>query len=199
VKLKIERGPSALASLELSPGEGLYAAPGALLSAQGPLSVSPVESARQLLQAESAPVALCLAPALPGDIAALTLSDDAAFFVQRGAYLASSPEITLSEPGGVLRKGPFWEARGAGILLCAGFGTLESLAIEESAHLALEHLVAFSASLSPRLLRLGGAWAELFSPEIVCALSGAGVALLQARRPKSFGESLTQRLRGVLR
>jgi uncharacterized protein (TIGR00266 family) len=147
-----------------------------------------------------------LAPALPGDIQALTLQRDKVLLMRPGAFLAASEGVTLGVGWGgaktaVAGEGFFLlRASGLGILALSSFGAIQEidLAARERYTIDTGHLVGFAEGMGFEVRPAGGVKATLFSGEgLVIDLSGPGRILLQTRNEAALLAWLAARLRGV--
>ena len=135
-----------------------------------------------------------LAPALPGDMFVLELSNDT-MLVQSGAFVASALTVEINTSWGGA-KGFFGsgnlillKAGGSGPLMLASYGAIHevSLAAGQKYTIDTGHIVAFSESMGFQVRRVGGMKSTLLSGEgLVVDLTGPGKLLMQARSTDAF-------------
>lgn len=135
-----------------------------------------------------------LAPALPGDMFVLELSNDI-MLVQSGAFVASALTVEINTSWGGA-KGFFGsgnlillKASGSGPLMLASYGAIHevSLAAGQKYTIDTGHIVAFSESMGFQVRRVGGMKSTLLSGEgLVVDLTGPGKLLMQTRSTDAF-------------
>ena len=135
-----------------------------------------------------------LAPALPGDMFVLELSNDT-MLVQSGAFVASALTVEINTSWGGA-KGFFGsgslillKASGSGPLILASYGAIHevSLAAGQKYTIDTGHIVAFSESMGFQVRRVGGMKSTLLSGEgLVVDLTGPGKLLMQTRSTDAF-------------
>jgi uncharacterized protein (TIGR00266 family) len=135
-----------------------------------------------------------LAPALPGDMFVLELSNDT-MLVQSGAFVASALTVEINTSWGGA-KGFFGsgnlillKASGSGPLMLASYGAIHevSLAAGEKYTIDTGHIVAFNESMGFQVRRVGGMKSTLLSGEgLVVDLTGPGKLLMQTRSTAAF-------------
>jgi uncharacterized protein (TIGR00266 family) len=145
----------------------------------------------------SAPAAggqIAVAPALPGDLFVIDLSQES-MMVQSGSYVASEMGIETDTKWGGAKTFFASEglimlrASGTGQLLLSSYGAIHELdlAAGESYTVDTGHLVAFSENLGFNVRRVGGLKSTLFSGEgLVVDLTGPGRVLMQSRSTDAF-------------
>jgi uncharacterized protein (TIGR00266 family) len=135
-----------------------------------------------------------LAPPLPGDIAAVKL-EGKTIFAQSGAFIASSPEITVDTKWGgaktfVSREGLFLlKISGTGWLYLSSYGAIHEVELAAGQKYTVDtgHMVAFDEGVRYEVKRVGGLKSTLFSGEgLVCELTGPGHIMLQSRSEDAF-------------
>ncbi|MDX1662604.1 MAG: TIGR00266 family protein [Candidatus Promineifilaceae bacterium] len=137
---------------------------------------------------------LMVAPALPGDLFSLELTEDS-LLVQSGAYVASELALDVSTKWGGSRT--FFASEGlimlrvagSGTLLLSSYGAIHALELEEGQRYTVDtgHLVAFSENMGFEVRRIGGMKSTLFSGEgLVVDLKGPGRVLMQTRSADAF-------------
>jgi len=133
------------------------------------------------------PCEIMLTQATPGDMMALTLTNTV-MYLQRGAYIAHSPGVTLgiswagfsSWFGG---EGLFrLKASGSGTVWIGAYGALSQREIGDALIVDSGHLVAYEPSIQLKAKLAAGLFGSFFSGEgIVLKLSGRGRVMLQSR------------------
>jgi uncharacterized protein (TIGR00266 family) len=145
---------------------------------------------------------ITLAPALPGDIAALTLRNET-LLVQSGSFLASAPEIALDLKWGGAKtffgsEGLFLlKASGTGPVLLSSYGAIHKVALDGRKPYICDtgHVVAFGQGLEFDVRKVGGWKSTLLSGEgLVCEFRGRGDLYLQSRSTQAFLSWLIPRL-----
>jgi uncharacterized protein (TIGR00266 family) len=151
----------------------------------------------------SAPAAggwVWIAPALAGEVRELTIGPGATWTLAPGAYVASASGVKLRPRfagfGAMLsRDATFWlDATGEGSAWLTGHGAIETIEVEGSHIVAADHLVAFSASLKPRIVAQKGQGYLRRDDARDVELVGRGRALVQARAIRSLVAWLSPRL-----
>lgn len=221
MEYEIRYGPSyALALISLQPGESIQAEAGAMVSmSDGVRMDTGVRGGlvaglkRSFLGGESffintftaeRPAAVTIAPALPGDIVALQVSDQP-LFVQSGSFLAATPHVTVDTKWGGAKT--FFSREGLFLLKCTGqgtvwvssYGAIHEVELEPGERYVVDtgHMVAFDASVRYEVGRAGGWKTTLLGGEgLVCKLTGPGRFYLQTRSPESFLSWLAPKLPG---
>jgi uncharacterized protein (TIGR00266 family) len=136
-----------------------------------------------------------VAPAPEGAIQHIALQPGMELFLQSGAYLASTPGITLDTKWqgakGFFAGGLFLlRAYGQGDLWFSSYGGLHIIDVGQQYQGYVcdnTHLVAFTAGLQYQVRKLGGLKSLFFSGEgLVCELQGQGRLWLQTRNPGSL-------------
>ncbi len=136
-----------------------------------------------------------LAPALPGDIAALELTGGTTLLVQSGSFLAATEGVEVDTKWGGGKS--FFSSEGLFLLRCTGQGTIWlssygaihpiDLAVGEPYVVDTGHMVAFDDSVQYDVGRSGGWKQTLFSGEgLVVKLTGPGRFYMQTRSEDSF-------------
>lgn len=147
---------------------------------------------------------MTLAPALPGDIAALIIREET-MFVQSGSFLASAPAIDLDLKWGGARaffgsEGLFLlRASGSGPLIICSYGAIHRVTLDGRQPYICDtgHVVAFGQGLQFEVRRVGGWKSTILSGEgLVCEFRGAGDLYLQTRSTQAFLSWLIPRIPG---
>jgi uncharacterized protein (AIM24 family) len=188
MRLFLEPNQATFAVARLQQDESFWASTSALLSLEGrlqPEETHPHASLTRIVARESMGE-ITLAPALPGVVRSLTLSEER-LWVQSVSLLGASTSLQISAPK--TRGESFLSVEGSGELLLSGFGALWEIDLSSDDSVSLENIVAFDDSLSYTLHRLGGLAARLFSAgPVVCQFQNSGSIFVQARSPREFGE-----------
>jgi uncharacterized protein (TIGR00266 family) len=146
---------------------------------------------------------VCVAPALPGDMFSLDLTDGEKLIVQSGSYIASDTGISLDTKWGGAKTFFASEglimlvASGCGKLLLSSYGAIHEKNLHEGEKYTVDtgHLVAFTEGMGFDVKRIGGLKSTFFSGEgLVVDLTGPGRVLLQTRSTDSFLAWLLPRL-----
>lgn len=136
---------------------------------------------------------LVLAPALPGDMIVLDVTNE--FLLQSGAYIASEiGVVTDAKWGGA--KGFFGSGSlvllkisGQGKLLAGCYGAIEERVLQPGQKYTIDtgHIVGFDSSVGFNVRRVGGWKSTILSGEgLVVELTGPGRLLMQTRSEGAF-------------
>lgn len=201
----------ALAMVTLDPGESIQAEAGAMVSMSSTIQMETSARGgvlsglrRSVLGGESffintfraeATGEVTLAPALPGDIAALELMGGSTLLVQSGSFLAATEGVEVDTKWGGGKS--FFSSEGLFLLRCTGQGTIWlssygaihpiDLGVGEPYTVDTGHMVAFDDSVQYDVGRSGGWKSTLFSGEgLVVKLTGPGRFYMQTRSEDSF-------------
>ena len=127
-----------------------------------------------------------LAPPYQGDIVHVPLRGK--IFAQSGAFLASSPEISIDTKWGGAKtffagEGLFLlKLDGEGDLFLSSFGSVEEIQVDGILRGDTGHIVAFEDTLDFKISRAGGLKATLLSGEgLVADFRGGGKVWIQTR------------------
>jgi uncharacterized protein (TIGR00266 family) len=147
---------------------------------------------------------LTLAPALPGDIAAIELGAGQELYVQSGSYMASTPGVTVDTKFGAGKsffsgEGLFLlKLTGPGTVLVSSFGAIApiDLAAGETHVVDTGHMVAFDSTMGYDVRRAGGSWKTtlLGGEGLVVRVSGPGRFYFQTRSPGGLVDWLVPKL-----
>jgi uncharacterized protein (TIGR00266 family) len=207
----IDHRPSfALLTVDLETGEAIRSEAGAMVSHDDGIAVETGASGgllgslkRSVLGGESffqntftaeAAGSVSLAPPLPGDIVREDLADDT-LYIQSGSYLASHPDMELDTKFGGAKtffgsEGLFLlSLTGTGPAFMASYGAIHERNLDAGEQFTVDtgHIVAFDASASFDVRRVGGLKSTLFSGEgLVCEFEGPGRVWLQTRSQDAF-------------
>ncbi len=137
---------------------------------------------------------ISVAPALPGDVLAVDLSQES-LMVQSGSYMASEIGIELdtrwsgaktffASEGAIMLR-----TRGTGKMVLSAYGAIHEILLEYGQSYTVDtgHLVAFTEGIDFKVRKVGGLKSTLFSGEgLVVDLTGPGRVLLQTRSTDQF-------------
>ncbi len=195
----------------LEQGERFRAEPGAMLSMSPSIELTTSTSGKGLFgtlkaavggesifssvyEARNAPGELIVAPASPGDILHMELSNQTVM-AQRGAYLAGATDLELSTQGSlkalISGEGLFLSRiSGSGPLFLNSFGAIYSrtLAPGEAYVVDSGHMVAFTDGMQYSIKTASkGLLSSMASGEgLVCLFVGPGTVWIQTRNVKAF-------------
>ena len=222
MQIDIRYQPSySLAILRLEPNESIQAEAGAMVSMTANMQIDTSMKGgvlgaltRSVLGGETlfantftsqgGPGEITLAPALPGDIAALRMNNET-LFIQSGSFLASDPRINLDLKWGGARaffgsEGLFLlKASGVGPVLICSYGAVHKVTLDGRQPYLCDtgHVVAFGQGLTYDVRRVGGWKSTLLSGEgLVCEFRGTGDLYLQSRSTQAFLSWLIPRIPG---
>ncbi len=207
----IDHRPSfALLTVDLEAGEAVRAEAGAMVSHDAGVEVETGASGgllgslkRSVLGGESffqntftatEAGTVTLAPPLPGDVVRHDLADETVY-VQSGSYLAAHPDVEVDTAFGGAKtffgsEGLFLlSLSGTGPTFLASYGAVHEVDLEPGEEYVVDtgHIVAFEASASFDVGRVGGLKSTLFSGEgLVCRFEGPGRVWLQSRSQDAF-------------
>ncbi|MEA2024758.1 MAG: TIGR00266 family protein [Actinomycetota bacterium] len=212
MQVNIDYRPSyATAKVDLDPAENIVVEGGAMVAMSSDLELQTKARGGFLkslgratfggesffLNTYSAPASggmLYLAPALPGDMKVLELSNET-LMVQSGGYIASSPALNVdtkwsgaktffASEGLVMLK-----VHGTGTLIISAYGAIEELVLGPGEKFTVDtgHLVTFTEGMGFDVRKVGGWKSTLLSGEgLVVDLTGPGTATLQTRSEDAF-------------
>jgi uncharacterized protein (TIGR00266 family) len=221
VKYQIDYSPSfALGIISLDAGEEIQAEAGAMVSMTPTIEMTSAVRGgvmsglkRSFLGGESffintfkasAPGEVTVAPALPGDIIALDVSQQP-LFIQSGSFLAATNGVTLDTKWGgsktfFSREGLFLlKCTGQGTVFLSSYGAIRLLDLKDGERHIVDtgHMVAFDETVKYEVGRAGGWKTTLVGGEgLVCKLTGPGRFYLQTRSPESFVQWIAPLLPG---
>lgn len=204
--------------VELDPGESIVAESGAMSSMSGDLGMDarfnggPLRGmARKWLGGESLFVntfqnrtsgkrRLTLVQTLPGDMMEMELKGGA-WCLQPGAYVASTPGITLGLRwagivSGLAKEGFFkMEATGTGKLWYGGYGGLSERQVDGEYIVDSSHLVAYEPQMKLKMQLAGGIFSSIFGGEgLVTRVEGKGRIVIQTRSLDTLAGWLSTKL-----
>jgi len=142
---------------------------------------------------------LWIAPAPEGAIECINLQPGMELYIQSGAYLASTPGVTLDTKWqgakGFFSGGLFLlRAYGQGQLWFSAYGGLHAIDIGQQYQGYIcdnTHMIAFSQGLQYNISKVGGLKSLFFGGEgLICNFQGQGRLWLQTRNPSSLANFL---------
>jgi uncharacterized protein (TIGR00266 family) len=140
-----------------------------------------------------------IAPPSEGAVEVINLQPGMEIFMQSGAYLASTPGVTLDTKWqgakGFFSGGLFLiRAYGQGQIWFSSYGGLHTVDLGQQYNGYIcdnSHMVAFTAGLQYNVSKLGGLKSLFFSGEgLVCNFQGQGRLWMQTRNPGSLASFL---------
>jgi uncharacterized protein (TIGR00266 family) len=143
--------------------------------------------------AANGPGEIKIAPACPGDIEHVYLSDET-IYLQNTAFLASAETIKVETKFQGLVRG-FFSGESLFLIKCSGegdlwfnsYGAIIPIDVEEGYVVDTGHIVAFTEGLSYEISKVGGYKSLFFSGEgLVCKFSGKGKVWIQTRKIAPF-------------
>jgi uncharacterized protein (TIGR00266 family) len=208
------RPAHSLARISLQPGEPLVAEAGAMVGMSTNVQMQTqaggmMSGLKRMFGGESffrntftpqgGPGEVLLAHALCGDMAILEMTQYG-YFIQSGAFIASSAGVNVETSSGGLRgffsgAGVFVlkaTAQAPGQVLVGGFGGIQELVCDGNMVIDTGHLVAWDATLQYSVTKSGAGWiASFLSGEgLVCHFQGQGRIWIQTRNPIEYGRTV---------
>ena len=207
----LHRPSFSLAVIQLEPGQSIQAEAGAMVSMSGNVELQSEmkgglmgalkravggESAFiSTFTAQRAPGEVTLAPASPGDVAAVELRNQL-FYVQSSSYLAGDGSLAIDTRWGGAKsffggEGLFvLQVQGTGLLLVSSFGAIHQRRLAPGERYVVDtgHLVAWEGSMHYELRKAAaGFFRSIVSGEgIVAEFTGPGELLIQTRNLAAF-------------
>ncbi len=144
--------------------------------------------------AKGGPGEIKVAPGPSGDICHRSLGGQERFFLNAGAYVASTPGINLDTKFQGIAKG-FFGGGSLFLLACSGlgdlwfntYGALFKVDVKGEYIVDTGHVVGFSEGLDYRISKVGGYKSLFFSGDgLVCRFQGEGEVYIQTRNPLSL-------------
>jgi uncharacterized protein (TIGR00266 family) len=145
-----------------------------------------------------------LAPALPGDIAAVEIQPGRNLLVQSGSYLASTPEIVVDTKFGAGKsffsgEGLFLlKLTGPGLAFLSSYGAIAQIDLGPGQGYIVDtgHMVAFDEGMGYEIRRAGNSWKTtlLGGEGLVCRITGPGRFFFQTRSPGGLVDWLAPRM-----
>lgn len=221
--LEIKLGPgSAVAEIQLKPGEKLTAEGGCMIAMSPTLSMTTsthtkksggiMKGLKRMISGESFFInhyngekeggKIWLGTSLPGDMMAKTLNGDG-LIIQGGSYVASTEDIDidLSWQGFknlISKESLFWiKAKGKGTVIMNSFGAIYPIEVNGEHIVDTGHIVAFEESLNFTLTKAGQSWISsiLGGEGLVCKFNGRGTVWVQSHNTGAFGSTLGPKLK----
>ncbi|MCA9582278.1 MAG: TIGR00266 family protein, partial [Myxococcales bacterium] len=152
---------------------------------------------RNTFTAQGGPGQVLLAHTLCGDMVSLDATPDG-YFLQSGAYVASTPNVEIDTKVGGFRT--FFASEGlfvlkasaptGGTVVVGAFGGIEELACDGELVIDTGHLVAWEASLAFSVGKSAEGWLPSFlsGEGLVCHFRGQGRIWIQSRNPSEYGQ-----------
>lgn len=134
---------------------------------------------------------VALVPGQPGDIM-VTQMEGQRLFLERGAYLASGPQVQIDANfkglKGLFSEGMFvLQASGSGPMFWNGYGDIHEVNVEGDYIVDNGYAVAWDASLSYSIEKSGKKIRSfLFGDQLVTRFTGHGRLWTQSRSPRSL-------------
>ena len=134
---------------------------------------------------------LVLVAGQPGHIKAMEMTGQE-LFLERGAYLASSPTITTDTKfqglKGLFAEGVFaLKASGTGVLFWTAYGDIEEVPVAGDYLVDNGYAVAWDSTLQYTVTKTGKSIrTALFSDQLIMRFSGHGRVWVQSRSPRSL-------------
>ena len=197
--VKIERGSMAyLFGIDL---KGKVNSKGGILGALGKSWVSGESAFITQATAVEDEALLGVAPALPGQIAALEVGLNQ-YCLNTGAFLACTGSVSygikkqklshaiFSRTGGLF----VMKTTGSGTIFVNAFGTLQTIQVTPDRPLRIdnEHVVAWDAQLNYRLRIASGTIGFVTGEGIVDEFYGSGLVIIQTRNFRNFSSAIMQ-------
>jgi uncharacterized protein (TIGR00266 family) len=141
-------------------------------------------------QAEGGPGMVGLAPGVVGDIAEYQM-DGGELFLEKGAYLASTPDVHCDSKfqglKGLFNEGLFvLRVTGAGQLFFNSYGDLHLVEVTDSYVVDNGYAVAWEPTLDYQITRSRKIRAFLFSDQLIMRFTGQGKLWVQSRSPRTL-------------
>ncbi len=224
--VSLEFGPSfTMATAHLKPGDSIKVEPGAMVSQSMGLEMKTGMSgkggglggflksvAKSVIGGESFFLNtftagsgggwISMAPSSPGDIKTLDIEPGSNIFMQGGAFLASSPNVSydLKFQGAkslFSRESMFFlrafSEEGPGKILYSAYGAIKEIDVTPSTPLKVDngHLVAFTDGVQYDVVPSGGLKTSLFGGEaLVLQIQGSGKVWIQTRNIEALASSI---------
>ena len=219
MQYEVQHRPAyALAIVQLAAGEKIQAEPDAIVSISANVQIDTsvqgrimAKLKRSLLGDEgffmntlTAPQGgeVTLAPALPGDITVLDLTNQS-YMVQSGSYLASATTVNVDTKWGGAKT--FFASEGLIMLRCSGtgplilatYGAIHQVEIPAGQNYIIDtgHIVAFPEGMQFNVQKAGSWKSTILGGEgLVINLQGPGTVLLQTRSQDAFMQWLLPKI-----
>ena len=142
-----------------------------------------------------------LVPPTPGDLMEFAL-DGKALYLQKGAFLARTPEVKMKVRWAGFRSAIAGEglfrlmATGTGILWFGAYGGIVERQVDGELIVDSGHLVASEPGIKMRIRKAGGIFSSFFGKEgLVALLKGSGKVYIQTRSVSGLASWLNPRFR----
>jgi uncharacterized protein (TIGR00266 family) len=143
--------------------------------------------------AQGAPAQIGLAPAAPGDLRHVYLSNET-IFLQNSAFLAAGMNVAVESKWQGLMKGFFSgenlfliRCQGTGDLWFNSYGGIIEIDVTDNYVVDTGNIVAFTDGLTYEVTKVGGYKSLFFSGEgFVCRFKGQGKVWIQTRKAGAF-------------
>ena len=224
--ITLEFGPAfTMATAHLKPGDSIKVEPGAMVSQSVGLDMKTGMSgkggglggflksvAKSVLGGESFFLNtftagsgggwISIAPSSPGDIKTLEIEPGSNIFMQGGAFLASSPNVSydLNFQGAkslFSRESMFFlrafSEGGPGQVLYSAYGAIKEIEVTPTTPLRVDngHLVAFTDDIQYSVVPSGGLKTSLFGGEaLVLEIQGSGKVWIQSRNIEALASTI---------
>ena len=224
--ITLEFGPAfTMATAHLKPGDSIKVEPGAMVSQSVSLDMKTGMSgkggglggflksvAKSVLGGESFFLNtfkagsgggwISIAPSSPGDIKTLEIEPGSNIFMQGGAFLASSPNVSydLNFQGAkslFSRESMFFlrafSEGGPGKILYSAYGAIKEIEVTPTTPLRVDngHLVAFTDGIQYSVVPSGGLKTSLFGGEaLVLEIQGSGKVWIQSRNIEALASTI---------
>ena len=141
-------------------------------------------------EAQGGPGMVGLAPGSPGEIAAYSL-DNGELLLEKGAYLASTPDVHCDAKfqglRGLFSEGLFvLRVTGSGQLFFNSYGDMELVEVTDSYVVDNGYAVAWEPTLQYQITRARKIRAFLFSDQLIMRFTGQGKLWVQSRSPRTL-------------
>jgi uncharacterized protein (TIGR00266 family) len=152
----------------------------------------------QHIEAQDGPGWALLASPLPGETTAVDVSAGQDLRVQKGSFLACTPDVEVSTKAQGIGKGLFSgegffivNISGQGTVFLSTYGSIYPLELKagETVHIDNGHLVAWDASMKYEIVKGASGWiSSATSGEgLGCRFLGPGRIYIQTRNPAALG------------
>lgn len=155
----------------------------------------------QNLSAEDGPGWALLAPAAPGEVVPVEVTEGRPLNVQKNGFLAGTPDIDVSTKVQSLAKGILSgeglfivKIGGRGTVFLSTYGSIYTVDLPKNETLLIDngHLVAWDADMKYDITKGASSWfsAATSGEGFACRFHGPGRVLIQTRNPAHFGQWL---------
>lgn len=211
----VHPGSNAMVIVQLSPGESVKAEAGTMVAKsdnvtlEGKMDSGIGQALKrslaggenlffQTMKAIGGSGEVMIAPAIPGDIKILEMTEPQGYYLQGGAFLAALGEINVDTKMQKLSAGLF-SGEGFFVLHCTGKGNLAVSAFGGIYEINLPagkdyivgngHVVAWTGGTGYSIEKAAQGWINTFTSGqgLVCRFKGPGKVWIQTRNPQAFG------------